>query len=259
MDPVFGEQEAEGNNLSIEISSIECLRRKKLLVLDLNGLLADIVFPPPCHSKPDTIIERKAIFTRPFYQEFLKFCFEKFDVAVWSSRTKKNVDSIVDYLFGDMKQKLIFCWDMSHCTDTGFKTPENMYKPIVFKDLRKIWLNYYPNLPWERGYYNMSNTLLLDDSPYKALLNYEQNSIFPNTFSYLNQNDNSLAVGGNLRRYLDGLANAENMVEYVEHHPFGREHINEHSEYWNFYVHVVLILLLYAPEKVYPSIELTSI
>ncbi|CAJ2669125.1 unnamed protein product [Trifolium pratense] len=61
----------------------------------------------------------------------------------------------------------------------------------------------------------MSNTLLLDDSPYKALLNYEQNSIFPNTFSYLNQNDNSLAVGGNLRRYLDGLANAENMVEYV--------------------------------------------
>jgi hypothetical protein len=62
--------------------------------------------------------------------------------------------------------------DMSHCTDTGFKTLENKDKPLVFKDLRKIWLNYYPNLPWERGYYNMSNTLLLDDSPYKALLNH---------------------------------------------------------------------------------------
>jgi hypothetical protein len=40
-----------------------------------------------------------------------------------------------------------------------------------------------------------------------------------------------LAAGGDLRRYLDGLTNAENMVEYVEQHPFGREHINEQSEY----------------------------
>jgi hypothetical protein len=38
------------------------------------------------------------------------------------------------------------------------------------------------------------------------------------------------------------LANAENMVEYVEQHPFGREHINEQSEYWNFYIYVVYIL-----------------
>ncbi|MCI26844.1 NLI interacting factor-like phosphatase, partial [Trifolium medium] len=57
---VSGEQVAEGNNLSNEISSIGSLRKKKLLVLDLNGLLADIVFPPPCHAKADTIIERKA-------------------------------------------------------------------------------------------------------------------------------------------------------------------------------------------------------
>jgi len=60
---------------------------------------------------------------------------------------------------------------MSHCTETAFKTLENKRKPLVFKDLRKIWDKYDPNLPWERGYYNESNTLLLDDSPYKALLN----------------------------------------------------------------------------------------
>jgi hypothetical protein len=59
---VPGEQEAKGNNMSINISSIRCLRlrQKKLLILDLNGLLADIVFPPPCHAKADTIIQRKA-------------------------------------------------------------------------------------------------------------------------------------------------------------------------------------------------------
>jgi len=43
------------------------------------------------------------------------------------------------------------------------------------------------------------------------------------------------AVGGDLRQYLDGLANAENMQKYVEQHPFGQNAINERSEFWNFY------------------------
>lgn len=34
-----------------------------------------------------------------------------------------------------------------------------------------MWNKGKPDLPWERGEYNESNTLLLDDSPYKALLN----------------------------------------------------------------------------------------
>ncbi|KAG5016701.1 hypothetical protein JHK82_022353 [Glycine max] len=66
--------------------SILCLK-KKLIVLDLNGLLVDMVSPPPKYCKADAIIGRKAMFKRPFYLEFLNFCFEKFEVAVWSSRT----------------------------------------------------------------------------------------------------------------------------------------------------------------------------
>lgn len=61
--------------------------------------------------------------------------------------------------------------DMSHSTQTGYNTLENIYKPLVFKELRKIWENDDPSLPWKNGDYNESNTLLLDDSPYKALLN----------------------------------------------------------------------------------------
>ncbi|CAI8605928.1 unnamed protein product [Vicia faba] len=224
-------------NSSIEIS-IACLR-KKLIVLDINGLLADIVSSPLKHVKPDAIIARKKLFKRPFYLEFLNFCFERFEVAVWSSRLKKNVDMVIDYLMGDMKQKLVFCWDLSHCTETSFKTLENKHKLLVFKDLRKIWDKSNPNLPWEKGYYNESNTLLLDDSPYKALLNPRYNSIFPHTFNYRNHNDNSLATGGDLRRYLDGLASAENMLKYVEEHLFGQERISETDESWDFYLNVI--------------------
>ncbi|CAK9184443.1 unnamed protein product [Ilex paraguariensis] len=83
---------------------------RKLLILDVNGVLADIVSPPPKEFKADIYISRRAIFKRPFCFDFLKFCFDRFDVGIWSSRTKKNIDSVVDYLLGDMKQKLLFCW-----------------------------------------------------------------------------------------------------------------------------------------------------
>ena len=60
---------------------------------------------------------------------------------------------------------------MYQCTDTGFRTLENRHKPLVCKELRKLWEKDYPDLPWEKGDYDESNTLLVDDSPYKALLN----------------------------------------------------------------------------------------
>lgn len=44
---------------SVEIP-IGCLIKKKLIVLDLNGLVADIVSPPPKNVKSDATIARKA-------------------------------------------------------------------------------------------------------------------------------------------------------------------------------------------------------
>ncbi|XP_061366501.1 uncharacterized protein LOC133309720 [Gastrolobium bilobum] len=213
--------------------------KKKLLVLDIKGVLMDIVSPRPKDYRADATIARQAIFKRPFCLEFLKFCLDKFEVGVWSSRLKKNVDRVIDYLMGDLKKKLLFCWDLSHCTQTSFKTLENRHKNLVCKDLRKLWEKHYPNLPWEEGYYNESNTLLLDDSPYKALLNPPHTSVFPHTFSYQNKSDNSLAVGGDLREYVNGLANAEDMSKYVKEHPFGQEGISKTSKSWDFYLQVI--------------------
>ncbi|KAG9156596.1 hypothetical protein Leryth_006576 [Lithospermum erythrorhizon] len=66
--------------------------KRKLLVLDINGLLADIVSADDVSQEsgvnPDLIIGRKAVFKRPFCDEFLEFCFERFSVGVWSSRVK---------------------------------------------------------------------------------------------------------------------------------------------------------------------------
>ncbi|KAI6679018.1 hypothetical protein NL676_039814 [Syzygium grande] len=185
--------------------------KKKLLILDLNGLLADIGPHFDYRCKPDLMVSRKAVFKRPFVDDFLQFCFEKFAVGVWSSRTKRNLDPVVDFLIGDSKGKLLFCWDQSHCTMTKFTTIENRYKPLVLKELRKLWDKLEPNLPWEKGVYNESNTLLLDDSPYKALCNPANTGIFPYSYHYRDAKDNSLGTGGDLRVYLESLALADDV------------------------------------------------
>ncbi|TYG44100.1 hypothetical protein ES288_D11G071000v1 [Gossypium darwinii] len=184
----------ETNDVSLTIVKTPVSQlRKKLLVLDVNGLLADIIYRSPKNYKADAYIAGRAIFKRPFCDDFLRFCFEKFEVGIWSSRNRRNLERVVDFLMGDMKQKLLFCWDSSHCTTTRFKTLGNRYKPLVFKELRKLWRKSDPNLPWEKGYYNESNTLLIDDSPYKALLNPLGTAIFPHPFKF-DMDDDSLGV-----------------------------------------------------------------
>ncbi|KAK6913358.1 FCP1 homology domain [Dillenia turbinata] len=84
--------------------------RRKLLILDVNGLLADVIFKAQVEQRPDIWIARRAIFKRPFCDDFLRFCFENFDVGVWSSRSAKYLYELTDYLLADMSPKLLFCW-----------------------------------------------------------------------------------------------------------------------------------------------------
>ncbi|CAM8968230.1 unnamed protein product [Rhodiola kirilowii] len=71
------------------------------------GLLADIVSPIPKDFKSDANIARRAIFKRPSCSEFLMFCFETFEVGIWSSRTQKNVERVIDFLLGGFKGSFI--------------------------------------------------------------------------------------------------------------------------------------------------------
>ena len=83
----------------------------------------------------------------------------------WSPIEKQCQLTIASYLFYVLVQ------DQSHCTSTGLNTLENQSKPLVLKELRKVWEKVEPDLPFEKGEYDETNTLLLDDSPYKALRN----------------------------------------------------------------------------------------
>nr|BAD95291.1 putative protein [Arabidopsis thaliana] len=61
-------------------------RTRKLVIFDLNGILADIVQGFTGTFLPDGKVSYRSVFRRPFLPSFLDFCFERFDVAIWSSR-----------------------------------------------------------------------------------------------------------------------------------------------------------------------------
>uniref|UniRef100_A0ACD5UQB4 Uncharacterized protein n=1 Tax=Avena sativa TaxID=4498 RepID=A0ACD5UQB4_AVESA len=151
--------------------SLVRFQRKKLLILDLNGILADINTDRDIAHVPDGRARGKNVFKRPYLDDFLRFCFQNFELGIWSSRMKINVDAVVDILMRDLRRHLVFCWDLSKCTTTEVATLENNRKPLVLKELKKLWNKEDPDLPWEQGEFSPSNTLLVDDSPYKALRN----------------------------------------------------------------------------------------
>ncbi|XP_062214549.1 uncharacterized protein LOC133915418 [Phragmites australis] len=236
-----GLAEAYMKKLKIGFPPIQSFRgfpKKKLLVLDLNGLLADINQDYLNAHGADAKVQGKLVFRRPYCDDFLNFCTRNFELGVWSSRKKENVASVVNIVMRDFKPHLLFCWDRSQCTFTGRKTLENMQKPLVLKELRKLWNKEEPDLPWEEGDYSPSNTLLVDDSPYKALRNPPHTAIFPRPYNYLNSNDNSLGPGGDLRVYLQNLAAADDVECYVRNNPFGQPFITESDPHWNFYAQI---------------------
>ncbi|KAF9608765.1 hypothetical protein IFM89_011386 [Coptis chinensis] len=159
-----------------------------------------------------------------------------FYVGVWSSRKKLNLVPLLDFIMPKRRYQLAFCWDQSHCTTTELHTVDNIDKPVMLKELVKLWDKDDPNLPWERREYNESNTVMLDDSPYKALFNSPHTAIFPTSYDFQNENDNSLGPGGDIRMYLEGLATSKNVQKYIEQHPFGQQALTESDPSWPHYL-----------------------
>ncbi|WVZ14127.1 hypothetical protein V8G54_011693 [Vigna mungo] len=152
--------------------------------------------------------------------------------SVYLAACMQFVGRDIDYLIPPfLKNKLVFCWDGSYCTE-GWIYKQGKKSIVYSKDLRKLWQKGDPNLPWNKLYYNESNTLMLDVCPYRGMLNPRTTTVYPLPFNYHDNNDNSLAQGGELRAYLQGLTEVDDMRKYVKEHPFGQEAINNASINW---------------------------
>ncbi|KAL2487253.1 Haloacid dehalogenase-like hydrolase (HAD) superfamily protein [Abeliophyllum distichum] len=233
-----------GNDSDLPLEKLNLGPKRKLLVLCLGGLLVNRV-----HIKhwtrvqgldPDVRNGNFVVFKRPFCTEFMKFCFERFEVGIWSASTERNTDAILDCVTGaEMKNKLAFVWGQEECIDSGIQCLKKRLKPLFLKDLRQLWNKKYLDLPWRRGQYSWSNTLLICVDPPTSLLNPPNTAIFPQPYKRHDSKDTFLGPNGELQGYLDGLADVDNVPSYVKEHPFGQPAITPSHLDWNYYAKIV--------------------
>ncbi|KAJ9184409.1 hypothetical protein P3X46_004139 [Hevea brasiliensis] len=125
-----------------------------------------------------------------------------------------------------------------HCTDTGFKSLENSNKPIFLKELEKLWEKINNS---RRKQYSLSNTLVIDDEPYKALLNPPNTAIFLHEYKAGEANDNVLGPKGEFRLFLDGLTEADDVPTYVKKNllGIGQPAIGPSHPDWRYYSKII--------------------
>ena len=197
--------------------------KKKLLVLDLNGLLIYRARVKSCPQKryvgESKLQGNFRHYERSHMRSFLHYCFEAFTVAVWSSARVYNMRAMLDmYFSNEQKQRLHFAWGQDHCIDSGERDVSNPNKPLFLKDLHSIWCE-----PSGIGNgFGPENTLLLDDSVYKARYTPD-NAIHPVEWiprrreEEREDDDDVLAETGPLRQFLDEVRTCDDVSELIHH------------------------------------------
>jgi TFIIF-interacting CTD phosphatase-like protein len=152
-------------------------KQKKLLVLDVNGVLIHRIHKSSSSKDDVSVFVRDYnIWKRPHLNEFLEFCFENFQVSIWSSMQQKNAIPIINEIFTkDQTRNLEFIFYKDQCDEIKPHPNPNVNKPSLWKkDLLKIWKS-FPQ-------FSVENTLIIDDCKYKMLGNPKKCVIIPTVF-----------------------------------------------------------------------------
>ncbi|WJX79422.1 hypothetical protein P8452_62542 [Trifolium repens] len=98
--------EEQESSLSLEKLNLVEPKKKKLLVMNLNGFLVHKVHVSDKEALPKSRTDHYKrlnflFFKRPFSEEFMKFCLERFEVGIWSSAQVQNIDGGLDLAIGE--------------------------------------------------------------------------------------------------------------------------------------------------------------
>jgi hypothetical protein len=175
---------------------------KPFIVFDLNGVLCHTRHIPRVSTTPyrspeemdydgelDTLINRKAVRARPGLRAFLREVLDLAHVVIWSSMVLDNTEPIVRFLFAGLPNP---------CLVLGQEACDELFDergaPVpkfgegggqqFLKVLRsRLWVG-VPRLEGvpHRCWPTADNTLLVDDSPTKSVLNPPGTVVFPDTW-----------------------------------------------------------------------------
>lgn len=125
---------------------------RKLLILDIDETLIYASEKPLSRNSDFVVGNRYFVYKRPFVESFLKWCFENFEVAVWTSATDDYAAEIVAEIFPQSETELSFLWSRQRCTQSfDFESGETVWE----KKLTKL----------RRRNYKLENVIVVDDMP----------------------------------------------------------------------------------------------
>ncbi len=123
---------------------------KKLLILDLDETLI-YATQEKLGREADFTVGQYFVYQRPFLNEFIDFCFEHFEVTVWTTATRSYAEEILQTIL-KTDQKLEFLWTRERCT-LAFDEEEREH--YFVKRMYKI----------RRRGYKLESVIVVDDSP----------------------------------------------------------------------------------------------
>eukprot|EP00180_Rhodochaete_pulchella_P000382 Plantae.Rhodophyta-Rhodochaete_pulchella.ctg12672.p1 GENE.Plantae.Rhodophyta-Rhodochaete_pulchella.ctg12672~~Plantae.Rhodophyta-Rhodochaete_pulchella.ctg12672.p1 ORF type:complete len:279 (+),score=14.46 Plantae.Rhodophyta-Rhodochaete_pulchella.ctg12672:1045-1881(+) len=179
---------------------------RRLVLLDLNGILlfrcpprGNGTAPRPTHMPHDMKQKNNYVYFRPHARSFVEYMLHKFDVGIWSSARKDNIDGMLNRLLTqEQRGRLVLVWGQEHCRRVeGAHSLENPRKPLFVKELFHVF-----NHPHFSGRFNVHNTILIDDSPEKTSSNVPYTCFHPPTY-IPSADDNYLGPDGPLRAMLN--------------------------------------------------------
>lgn len=176
--------------------------RSLLIVLDLNGVLV--------HRGKKTKYK-----PRPGLDAFLDYIFANHHVMIWSSGMPQNVEGVVEKLLTpQQRDKLVAIWSRNK-----LRIPSKYYgeKVYVYKQLSWIWQDQdlQSRVP---GKWSQRNTVLIDDSEYKAAAEpFNLIEVDEYTSAHGQENDRTLEAVTN---YLQRIRWYDNVSAAIRQTPF---------------------------------------
>lgn len=185
----------------------------RLVILDINGLLCR----KTTEGKVDLSLGRYGVVIRPGAREFLEFCYQNFDVGIFSSTTYKNASPILEALLTPEQQKKTkFKWFRDRSSiDPDYNSSGRRAEPSwdldefidkkieQYSTVKKIAdVLSAPQINEDRKY-TLQNTLIVDDSPMKMRFNQKKNVVLIAPFE--KEDDLLFTLGDELLRRFEGL------------------------------------------------------
>ena len=159
---------------------------KPALILDLNGLLLRTVNTGQREIAPSYFNYMKKcdwdgkgleLAVKADADTFLKWCFQCFDVFVWTCCRQQKASKLLQACFPDQHTMFIKGYAQEDCDIEEHFTVDSLQngKPVFYKKLSRFWE--------DQPTYTATNTILIDDSEYKCVWNPPGTSLIVKKFA----------------------------------------------------------------------------